>query len=232
MVMMAGTQRAVLLVVVVVVGPSLGQHLATVMLKQAADTLLQSPFASSAAAAGSGLARIELPAAEDLLIRRLQGELSLRVEDNWRSIKDPQRYQILQSKGAATQILKSFVLLNTKMLELERDTNIHAVEKILNNLNVGKDEMQNWLRVWDDLRRKVGQIAQLYNYFRGYVNNPDNTEAAVLQDFASSITQSSVQDREMRNMLISFHEAVVSGDSQSSDLFPYLNSLLSKVTKV
>ena len=203
------------------------QHMPTVLLKQAADKLMESPFTSRDSA--SGLARIEIPAAEDLLIRRLQGELALRVEDNWRSINEPQRWQILQSKGASKQILKSFSLLKDKMAELERDTNIPAVEKILNDLQVSSNEMNGWVNFWDVLRRKVGQIAQLYNFFRGYIEKPDGATDRVLQDFATSVVKSSVEERTMKNMLISFHEAVIPKDSQKKELFPYFQSLLAKV---
>ena len=134
----------------------------TVLLKQAAEELLETAFASTSRDSTSGLARIEIPAAEDLLIRRLQGELALRVEDNWRSINDPQRWEILQTKGASKQILKSFRLLKDKMAELERDTNIPAVEKILNDLQVSSNEMSSWVNFWDILRRKVGQIRHLW----------------------------------------------------------------------
>ena len=201
----------------------------TVLLKQAAEELLETSFASTSRDSASGLARIEIPAAEDLLIRRLQGELALRVEDNWRSINDPQRWEILQTKGASKQILKSFRLLKDKMAELERDTNIPAVEKILNDLQVSSNEMSSWVNFWDVLRRKVGQIAQLYNFFRGYVEKTDGATDRVLQDFATSIVKSSVEERTMKNMLISFHEAVIPKDSQKKELFPYFQSLLAKV---
>ena len=201
----------------------------TVLLKQAAEELLETSFASTSRDSASGLARIEIPAAEDLLIRRLQGELALRVEDNWRSINDPQRWEILQTKGASKQILKSFRLLKDKMAELERHTNIPAVEKILNDLQVSSNEMSSWVNFWDVLRRKVGQIAQLYNFFRGYVEKTDGATDRVLQDFATSIVKSSVEERTMKNMLISFHEAVIPKDSQKKELFPYFQSLLAKV---
>ena len=80
----------------------------------------------------SGLAKIDIPSAEDLLIRRLQGELSRRVEDNWQSINDPQRWQILNKDGkASSRILKSFTKLKEKMADLERDVNIKTVENML-----------------------------------------------------------------------------------------------------
>jgi len=206
-----------------------GQHLTTVLLKQAADELLEAPFAESRSQ-GSGLARIEIPEAEDLLIRRLQGELSLRVEDNWRSINDPQRYQILQKKGASKQILKSFQNLKEKMEELEKATNTAAVEDALNSIKLDQEDLRTWLNVWDNLRRKVGQIAQLYTYLKGYVNKFDSTDDRTLEDFASSITQyqSSIKSRSMMTMLENFHEAVSPEDSHERHLFPYFQSILSK----
>jgi len=208
------------------------QHLPTILLKQAADELLESPFTQEALKQDklSGLAKIDIPSAEDLLIRRLQGELSRRVEDNWLSINDPQRWQILnKDKKASPRILKSFSKLKEKMAELETDINIRTVEKMLNNLQLDRDDMQTWLNLWDDLRRSVGQIALLYNYFRGYVDKPDTTLEQTLEDFAMSITQSSVEVRLMQNMLNSFHIAVVPQDSQKKQLFPYFHSLMSKV---
>ena len=222
----------------------------------------------------SGYARLEIPEAEDLLIRRLQeksqkqndhscaplhifsfigfldsdfkgafqlfdfqfwlfgqGELSKRVEDNWRSINDPQRWQILQGKGASHQILKSFKDLRQAMEELETDINIPAVEKALNNIKLDPEDTQTWINVWDDLRRKVGTIAQLYNYFKGYIDNSDATEDSTLQDFSSSIAMSSVKERSMKNMLDSFHQAVTPEDSQKRQLFPYFQTILSKVVQ-
>jgi len=210
------------------------QHLPTILLKQAANELLESPLAQEALKQDklSGLAKIDIPSAEDLLIRRLQGELSRRVEDNWLSINDPQRWQILnKDKKASPRILKSFSKLKEKMAELETDINIRTVEKMLNNLQLDRDDMQTWLNLWDDLRRSVGQIALLYNYFRGYVDKPDTTSEQTLEDFAMSITQSSVEVRLMQNMLNSFHIAVVPQDSQKKQLFPYFHSLMSKSGK-
>lgn len=206
----------------------------TVMLKQAAEALLESPFQKEALQSHqmSGLARIDIPTAEDLLIRRLQGELSLRIQDNWLSINDPQRWIILKDKGAALQILKSFTLIKDNMIELENSININEVEKILNNLRLNKEEMRHWLSLWGRLRREVGQIAQLYNYFKAYVDNPAkyvDRGDSVFSDFSSSIVKSSVEDRSMQNMLNNFHDAVIPEDSQKKHLFPYLHSLLSKV---
>ena len=211
------------------------QHLPTILLKQAADELLESPFAQEALKRDqlSGLAKIDIPSAEDLLIRRLQGELSRRVEDNWQSINDPQRWQILNKDGkASSRILKSFTQLKEKMAELERDVNIKTVEEMLNNLQLEREDMQTWLNLWDELRRSVGQIALLYNYFRGYVDKPDTTTEQTLEDFAMSITQSSVEVRLMQNMLNSFHSAVVPQDSQKKQLFPYFHSLMSEVKQL
>ena len=209
------------------------QHIPTVMLKQAAENLLESPFQHEAhqSRQRSGLALIDIPTAEDLLIRRLQGELSLRVQDNWLSINDPQRWIILQEKGAALQILKSFTLIKDNMIELEQQVNINEVEKILNNLSLDKEEMRSWLSLWGRLRREVGQIAQLYNYFKAYVDNPAKyvDRGDTLKDFSSSIVKSSVEDRSMQSMLNNFHDAVIPEDSQMKHLFPYLHSLLSKV---
>jgi len=201
------------------------------MLKQAAEELLETSFKSQQRQERSGLARIDIPAAEDLLIRRLQGELTLRIEDTWLSINDPQRWAILNAKpnGPEVQILKSFTSIKDKMMELEKSVNINEVEKILNNMNLDKEDARTWLGVWSGLRRQVGQIAQLYNFFRGYVDTPEKyKDEAVFEDFASSIVKSSVEERSMQNMLNNFHQAVIPEDSQTKHLFPYLHSLLSE----
>ena len=68
------------------------RHTPALLLKQAADSLAAAPLE------GAGLARVELPSQEDLVIRRLQGELARRVADNWQSLNEPQRWAIMQSK--------------------------------------------------------------------------------------------------------------------------------------
>ena len=101
------------------------QHIPTVMLKQAAEELLETSFISQQRQQSSGLARIDIPAAEDLLIRRLQGELTLRIEDTWLSINDPQRWAILNAKpnGPEVQILKSFTSIKIcNILTILKDT--------------------------------------------------------------------------------------------------------------
>ena len=211
-----------------------GQHVPAVLLKQAADSLLQAPFMQHLQQyeVNQGLSRIEIPSPEDLLIRRLQGELALRVDDNWQSLNDPQRLAILQTKGSDKQILKSFEKIKMKATELEKKIDVEAMEKVLNNLSLPTEDMVTWVRYWDDLRKKVGQIAQLYNYFRGYIEKPEAVNPNTLQDFASSVTQSSVEDRSLQNMLDMFHSTVIPTETPNKSLFPYLHSLISKVVKL
>jgi len=170
------------------------------------------------------LSRVEIPSAEDLLIRRLQGELSIRVEDNWRSLNDPQRWTILKSKGAPKQILKSFERIKNSSLKLEQDVAVEAVEQALNSLDI--EEREEWVLYWDNVRREVGKIAQLYNYFRGYMES-DSIDNSTLQDFATSVTQSTVQGQDsLPKMLDLFHTTVCPTESSSKHLFPYLHSIL------
>merc|ERR1711962_182922 len=170
------------------------------------------------------LSRVEIPSAEDLLIRRLQGELSIRVEDNWRSLDDPQRWTILKSKGAPKQILKSFERIKNSSLKLEQDVAVEAVEQALNSLDI--EEREEWVLYWDNVRREVGKIAQLYNYFRGYMES-DSIDNSTLQDFATSVTQSTVQGQDsLPKMLDLFHTTVCPTESSSKHLFPYLHSIL------
>ena len=56
----------------IVIVHSSSQHLPTVLLKQAAETLLKTPLTRKYQE--SGYARLEIPEAEDLLIRRLQAK--------------------------------------------------------------------------------------------------------------------------------------------------------------
>ena len=195
------------------------QKLSSVLLKQAAEEILTAPFSPS-----PEVARLEVPRATDLLISRLQGELTLRVTDSWQDLTDPQKYQILQSKGAAKEILKRFKTLKTNVDDLEHRVNVETLQSTLNGLALESKDMSRWITFWDNFKRKVGQIAQLYNYFKGYVDSPDSTGDNTLRDFATSITKSTVAGRTMTSMLQEFHETIV-----EEKTFPYLHQILSKV---
>jgi len=209
------------------------QHLPSVLIKQAADSLLQAPFMQHLREyqVQQGLSRIEIPSPEDLVIRRLQGELVLRVDDNWQSLNDPQRWQIMQTKDPAKQILKSFEKIKTKAAELEEKINVEAVDKTLNELDLSTKDMGDWVRFWDKLRKNVGQIANLYqNYFKGYIEKPEAVNKNTLVEFATSATQTSVPDRSLQNMLDMFHTTVIPMETTDKSLFPFLHYLTSKVT--
>ena len=199
---------------------ALSQKLTTVLLKQAAEEILTTPLSSP-----PEVARLEVPRATDLLISRLQGELSLRVTDSWKDLTDPQKYQILQNKGAAKEILKRFKTLKTNVDDLEFSINVERLQNTLNGLALETKDMSRWITFWDNFKRKVGQIAQLYNYFKGYVDSPDSTGDSTLRDFATSITKSTVAGRTMTSMLEEFHQTIVEDKT-----FPYLHQILSKVS--
>jgi len=174
------------------------------------------------------LQKIELPSPEDLLIRRLQGELAKRVDDNWLSLNDPQRWAIMQTKDPSKQILKSFETIQKNIHDLEGKVDVEEMEKVLNNLQLPPQEMTGWERYWDDVRKKVGQIAQLYNYFHGYIENPETVNNNTLEDFATSVTLPSVKDRSLQKMLNVYHESICPTESSGVHLFPYLHDLTSK----
>merc|ERR1719308_596666 len=126
---MAHYASFICLMAVVVMGNN--QHGPSLILKQAADQLMAAPFGKSEPQyqhGPSSSSRVEVPSAQDLLIRRLQGELALRVEDNWMSLNDPQRWAIMQTKDPAMQILKSFEQIKTSSTELESAVDVEAVE--------------------------------------------------------------------------------------------------------
>ena len=129
-------------------------------------------------------------------------------------------------KGAAGEVLKSFHLIRTNVEELEDSINVEELQNILNKLSLDREDMSEWITFWDNFKRKVGQIAQLYNYFKGYVDNPEGTRVNTLRDFATSITKSTVEERKMTSMLEDFHKTIV-GDKA----FPYLLNVFSKVNK-
>jgi len=202
-----------------------GQHIPALLLKQAADSIIIEPLKGSQPPyEASKLSRIVLPSSEDLLIRRLQGELVKRVEDNWLSLDDPQRLAIMNTKNPQKQILKTFETIKNKISTLEIDSNVDALEKVLNNLVLNTEENNGWVSYWDDVRRKVGQIAQLYNYFRGYVEKPDIINDNTLLDFATSTT--SVKD--LQTMLNVFHSTISQYETSTTQLFPYLYNLINK----
>ena len=199
------------------------QKLTTVLLKQAAQDILTSPLSS---AQEQEKETLQVGRDTDLLINRLQAELLLRVSDTWRSLTDPQIRQIWMGKGAAGEVLKSFHLIRTNVEELEDSINVEELQNILNKLSLDREDMSEWITFWDNFKRKVGQIAQLYNYFKGYVDNPEGTRVNTLRDFATSITKSTVEERKMTSMLEDFHKTIV-GDKA----FPYLLNVFSKVNK-
>lgn len=221
-----------LLVLCIAVGARAEEHLTSLLLKQAADELRAAPFPSSEPQYHpGGLARVEVPSPQDLLLSRLQGELELRVEDNWLSLNDPQRWAIMQTKDPAKQILKSFEQIKNSSTILEESVNVEGLEKVLNGLNLSGEERDQWIPYWEDVRREVGKIAQLYNYFRGYIEDPE-TSASALQDFATSVSLASVPGRESLSALLdTFHETVCTKETARRQLFPYL-ALILEVTHV
>lgn len=200
------------------------QHMPTILLKQAADQLMAAPFGKSEPQyqhAGPSNSRVEAPSAQDLLIRRLQGELALRVEDNWMSLNDPQRWAIMQTKDPARQILKSFEQIKTSSAQLEEAVNVEELERSLNGLELEGEARDEWVPFWETVRREVGKIAQFYNYFKGYIEREDISGDSLL-DFATSVTTASPS---LSSMLQSLHQTVQPSDS-SKHLFPFLHKLL------
>jgi len=193
------------------------RHTPALLLKQAADSLAAAPLQ------GVGLARVELPSQEDLVIRRLQGELARRVADNWQSLNEPQRWAIMQSKGAAQQILRSFSRIRVEAAALEAAVNVVETELALNSLTSAA-----WTQTWDELRREVGQIAQLYNHFRGFVATSTTAAEAALRDFAVTVARPRSAERSLQAMLDRFHSAVVPGPAGGRALLPFLHSILSQ----
>jgi len=197
-------------------------HLPSLLLKQAGDTILAAPFTQNE----PSLSRVNLPSPDDLLIRRLQGELIKRVEDNWLSLNDPQRWAIMQTKDPARQILKSFEQIKTTSQQLEEVVDVEAVQKVLDTLDLYSEEREMWVQYWEKVRREVGQIAQLYNYFRGYIES-SSTENHTLEDFATSVTVSNIPGHDsLPKMLDIFHTTVCPTESSSKQLFPYLHSIM------
>jgi hypothetical protein len=205
------------------------RHLPALMLKQAADSLLTGslPLGSHGyRGAADSSVRVEVPRPEDLLLARLQGHLALRVEDNWLSLNDPQRWAIMQTKDPAKQILKSFEQIQASSQQLEGSVDVEGLERALNSLELTGEERDMWVPYWETVRREVGKIAQLFNYFRGYLERPD-TAASTLEDFATSVTLASVPGRDsLSSLLDTFHSTVCPSESSAIQLFPYLHSLL------
>merc|ERR550519_2632704 len=221
------SMKAVLVTVIWCLGLVAGQqNMPAVLLKQAADSILQAPFMQHLTQYDINnqvLSRIEIPSPEDLVIRRLQGELALRIDDNWQSLNDPQRWVIMQTKDPAKQILKSFEKIKTKAAELEEKINVEAVDTALNELDLSSEDMGDWVRFWDKLRKNVGQIANMYqNYFKGYIEKPKAVNNNTLVEFATSATQTSVPDRSLQNMLDMFHTTVIPMETTDKSLFPFL----------
>ena len=210
------------LMAVVVMGNN--QHVPSLILKQAADQLMAAPFGKSEPQyqhGPSSSSRVEVPSAQDLLIRRLQGELALRVEDNWMSLNDPQRWAIMQTKDPARQILKSFEQIKTSSALLEEAVNVEGLERALNGLELEGSARDEWVPFWETVRREVGKIAQFYNYFKGYIEREDISGDSLL-DFATTVTTASPS---LSSMLQSLHQTVQPSDS-SKHLFPFLHKLL------
>ena len=84
-------------------------------------------------------------------------------------------------------------------------------------------------QTWDELRREVGQIAQLYNHFRGFVATSTTAAEAALRDFAVTVARPRSAERSLQAMLDRFHSAVVPGPAGGRALLPFLHSILSQV---
>jgi len=220
---MAIQVRFICLLAFLVVVMASNQHLPSLILKQAADELMAAPFGKSEPQYqhGPNSARVEAPTAQDLLIGRLQGELALRVEDNWMSLNDPQRWAIMQTKDPAKQILKSFEQIKTSSAELEDTVNVEDLERALNGLDLEGEVRDEWVPFWEAVRREVGKIAQFYNYFKGYIESGDISGDSLF-DFATSVTTASPS---LSSMLQSLHQTVQPNNS-SKQLFPFLHKLL------
>jgi len=207
------------------------QELATQLMKEALDKL-HSPLKDLVSGDKSQVyqvfSRLPEPHHLDLLVRRLQVNLDAQVADNWRAIDEPQRFAILKSKDPVVQILKSFQPVLAEMEQLEGRTEGSVVETQLNNLDVRPaDTRQVWVRYWDAVRKYIGQVGQLFTYFRGYVQQPEQISAGNINDFVSSLVQTSVKERSLSNMLHTFHTTVIRQETNFT-LFSFLSQIFFK----
>ena len=81
-----------------------------------------------------------------------------QVEDNWRAISEPQRFNILKSKDPVVQILKSFQTVLLHIEDVERVTEASRVESQLNNLEIsplqtmGSRQLKNKFHIYGSFR--------------------------------------------------------------------------------
>ena len=155
--------------------------------------------------------------------------MSDEVEDNWKALTEPQRFNILKAKEPVVQILKSFQRLLDGLEKVEKMTEGSRVESQLNSLDISPLEtMREWIRYWDTIRKYVGQISQLFSHFRAFVHKPDTSSKVSLGEFVSSLVETRVQETSVDSMLSTFHSLVIRQDKGSS-LFAFLEQIFSEV---
>jgi hypothetical protein len=117
---------------------------------------------------------------------------------------------------------------------LERQLNVSQVEAQLNTLDISPPpNMRAWIRVWDSVKKYIGQVGQMYTYFQGYVRSPATVVPESLNDFAASVTESRLKDNSLEKVLAEFHTTVLaaagSKASESEHLFSFLRKRLDEV---
>jgi len=215
----------------------LGQDLTTVMLKQASDVLMNAldvldiqPDTNANSAHyksyhhGAG-AQVTQPNQMDLLARRLQLKLAAQVQDNWRALTELQRFAILSAKDPLVQILLSFQTLVKEMDVLDDNTESGLVESQLNSLKIQNNDVKKiWFHYWDELRKYISEIDQLYIHFQRFVNEPSSAAKGNVDEYVDVLVRSKFTDSLVANKLKQFHKTVLHV-GQNFTLFSLINHL-------
>jgi len=196
------------------------------LLKQATDTLIDTILPPLKDKREEYSARVPEPDYLDLSVRRLQVGLEAQVEDNWRALNEPQRWAILRDNEPVIKIIKSFRNIKEQVQQLQQHSDFDGIEAQLNHLQIQElEEKGDWIRYWDEVRKYIGQVGQLYTYFVNYVDNPADSVDNGLNDFVTSLAMSVTKQSSLQAMLTDLHRTVITFDTS---LFSTLQSILSR----
>ena len=87
------------------------------------------------------------------------------------------------------------------------------------------EEKGDWIRYWDEVRKYIGQVGQVYTYFVNYVDNPADSVGNGLNDYVTSLAMPVNKQSSLQAMLTDLHRTVIKFDTS---LFSTLQSILSR----
>lgn len=174
---------------------------------------------------------------------RLRQKLKQIIASLWSSLNDPQRFAILQGKGAKDVILKTFSELQGDVFAMSQKITESRIRPTLQSLNLNEQEMQFWTPTLESFTKATAKVDLLYQVFDAFQSQVDGVSDDALEDFANSVLKSdpaSSGDASVLSTLLDLHRLSVPQQSNSpllgrtlrNDIFARLKMILDRQVRV